>query len=99
MSIWPVRLSEWYPFGDERHEICLSIIECTRCLACGDRVRFKKAVGHHSLPFGHGDLWRSLKCLKSGKVVKTNYRLVNRYNRKNKELIAVFKEMAKVKFK
>lgn len=82
MSIYPVRLSEWFPFGDEQHDICTTIVECTRCLACGDRVRFKRAIGHHSLPWGYGDLWCSEKCLNSGKTARPDKRRERRMRRK-----------------
>jgi len=82
MSIYPVKLSEWYPYGDEHHGVLISIIACTRCYACGDRVRFKRAVGMHSIPFGHGDLYCSEKCLDSGKIAKVDKRRLRRFKRK-----------------
>jgi len=82
MSIYPVRLAEWFPLGDEQHDICITIIECTRCLACGKRPRFKKAIGHHSLPWGYGDLWCSEKCLNSGKTARPDKRRERRLRRK-----------------
>jgi hypothetical protein len=85
MSIYPVRLSEWFPFGDEMREILVSIVNSTRCLACGDRVRLNKAVGHHSLCWGNGDLWCSWKCCKSGKVARPDKRRERRLRRMYKD--------------
>ena len=82
MSIYPVLLSEWYPLGDAEHWVTLDIVTCNRCYACGARVRWKKAVGHHSLPFGYGDLWCGWKCAKSGKKAKTDKRRNRRIKRK-----------------
>ena len=86
MSIWPVRLAEWFPFDHECHEITLSIIKAWRCRACGKRVKFNKAIGHHSLPWGHGDLWCSWKCCNSGKIAKQDKRWFRRIRRKFKKV-------------
>lgn len=82
MSIYPVKLSEWYPPGDERFEICISIANFSRCLACGDKVRYSKMVGHHSLPFGNGDLWCGWKCCNSGKEARPDKRRERSLKRK-----------------
>lgn len=84
MSIYPVRLSEWYPFGDEMYSVASSVVEFTRCYACGDKVRYKAAVGHHSLPWGYGDLWCSWKCCHSGKTARLDKRRERRMRRKYK---------------
>ncbi len=84
MSIYPVRLSEWFTIGDEygSFDTAQSIAKTLRCLACDKRVRWKAAIGHHSLPWGYGDLWCSWKCCKSGKVAKPDYRRERRLKRK-----------------
>lgn len=81
MSIYPVRLSEWFPFNDEMYPILLSIIIYTKCLSCNKNPRYLGAVGHHSLPWGNGDLWCSWKCCKSGKVHKSDKRQKRKLNR------------------
>lgn len=86
MSIYPVRLNEWFPFGDEYYETAKSIVDFTRCLACGKKCRYRKAVGHHSLPWGYGDLWCSEKCMQSGKVKRADRRRDRRLRRRFSKL-------------
>lgn len=82
MSIYPVRLSEWYPLGDDNHDITFIIVKHSRCYACGSRIRWKAAVGHHAIPYGYGDTWCSWKCCKSGKVAKLDKRRERRLKRR-----------------
>lgn len=82
MSIYPVRLKEWFPPGDDMYEIAYSVTIGMRCYGCDKKVRYSKAYGHHSLPWGHGDLWCSERCFDKGKVAKPDYRRVRRINRK-----------------
>ena len=86
MSIYPVRLSEWFPPGNERHTTAFSLVSHMRCFACGGNVRWKGAWAHHSLPWGNGDLWCRLSCLKSGR----RHRVDKRQNRKFKRLLKSF---------
>lgn len=87
MSIYPVKLSEWFPSGDEMYENASSMVEAFRCLACDKKIRYSKAVGHHSIPWGHGDVWCSWKCCKSGKVYKKiDKRRYGRFIRKTRRL-------------
>lgn len=81
MSIYAVRLSEWYPVGDERHDIAIAITKIIRCFACDKKVRWRAAIGPHSLPWGYGDLWCSWKCRKSGKEAKPDWRRERRHKR------------------
>lgn len=85
MSIYPVQLSEWFPLGDEMYSIAQIIAETSRCLACRKRVKYKKMVGHHSLPWGNGDVFCGWKCCKSGKRAKPDKRRERRYKRKYKD--------------
>jgi hypothetical protein len=85
MSIYPVRLSEWFPVNDEYFQIISSIIDCSRCEACGSKIRFKAAVGHHSLMVGVSSIWCSWKCCHSGKIAKPDWRRDRRYRRKLKK--------------
>ena len=84
MSIYPVKLSEWFPYGDENYKIIHKIFKYKRCLACRKRLKFRKVIGNHSIPWGHGDLWCSWKCYNSGKIAKPDKRYVRRLKRKKK---------------
>lgn len=84
MSIYPVRLNEWFPVGDENY--CKDIVDAMRCFACGKKCRYKKVWGHHSLPWGYGDVWCSEKCLNSGKEAKPDKRRERRIKRKMTKL-------------
>lgn len=86
MSIYPVQLSEWFPFGEEMHDIAYDIVSLSRCLACRKRLRFNKAIGHHSLPWGYGDIWCSWKCCRSRKIAKPDKRRERRLNRQFRNL-------------
>ena len=94
MSIYPVRLAEWFPYGDEMHENAISIVKYCRCYGCGKKVRWKAAVGHHSLPWGHGDLWCSWKCCEKGKVAKEDKRRQRRLDRKFKNFEIILSKNA-----
>lgn len=82
MSIYPVLLSEWFKTEDEEYRTARNMVEILRCLSCSNRVRWRKAVAHHSLPWGNGDLWCSWKCCKSGKVAKPDKRRERSFNRR-----------------
>lgn len=63
MSLYPVRLSSWYPKGDENYDNCKTIVKCASCYKCGKKkINYKYAIGYHSLPWGNGDVWCSAKC-------------------------------------
>lgn len=82
MSIYLVVLSKWYPFGEDRHDIAVEVIRASRCPTCRSRIRWKRAVGHHSVPFGCGDVFCSWKCAHSNKVAKPDKRYERRLCRK-----------------
>jgi hypothetical protein len=82
VSIYVVQLAEWYPLGDEKHGDYTFTLRCVRCLACGGKCKFNKAVGHHSIVYGYGDLWCTWKCHESGKVARPDKRRERRLNRK-----------------
>jgi len=83
MSIYPVPLNKWFPFGDPNY--IGSFIEYHRCVACGKKPKYSKAWGHHSLPWGYGEVWCSLKCLDSGKVARPDKRRKRRINSRFKQ--------------
>lgn len=79
MSIYPVYLARWFPnpttskkskpdwMTDREelhlHEMAKMSVKYSECHECGGKCEWKKAWGHHSLPWGHGDVWCSKKCL------------------------------------
>lgn len=71
MSIYPVRLSEWFPPGDENHEIMKIIVSMAGdihkgCALCKKKhMHWQDAIGHHSLPWGYGDIWCREKCYRN----------------------------------
>ncbi len=81
MSIYPVRLSEWFPPSDEMYPYVLMALSL-RCLACGKHPRYLGAVGSHSLPWGYGEVFCSWKCGKSGKIAKLDKRRERRLKRR-----------------
>ena len=87
MSIYPVRFSEWFPKRSDQHETALSLTNVLRCYACAKKVRFDTAVGHHSLPWGCGELWCSWECCESGKhkIAKPDKRYERRIKRSEKQ--------------
>lgn len=76
MSIFPVKLSEWFPkpkgpkkrpgYKDDlfNHEVCVDLVKTSVCLACGKKPKWEEAIGHHSVPWGHGDIWCNEECSK-----------------------------------
>lgn len=72
MSIYPVRLSEWFPPGDEHHNIVKFLVsngfsdQNIGCLHCKKKhLHWQEAIGHHSLPWGYGDIWCREKCYRN----------------------------------
>lgn len=86
MSIYPVKLKDWYPYSDEMYEHSKGVVEVTPCYICGKTAKYSKAIGHHSIPWGYGDIWCSLKCFNSDKIQKPDKRRLRgrarRYARK-----------------
>src|SRR5581483_5607817 len=78
VSIYPVRLSEWFPekydpkkkWADRkeqksRYEICKMIVDMSACCVCGKKPQYRWAWGMHAIPWGYGsdEIWCSKKCL------------------------------------
>lgn len=72
MSIYPVHLSSWFPRKTKKEqtvddrlwsESAVSLIKIWTCEFCKGKCTWKKAWGHHSIPWGHGDIWCSKACL------------------------------------
>lgn len=76
MSIYPVKLSEWFPPGDENHDSMKMMVRVggdsnIGCASCGKRkIRWQTAWGHHSLPWGYGDVWCTRKCFERRRDVQ-----------------------------
>lgn len=69
MSIYPVKLAEWFPIDDEYHDTMKWLVSngysdagrgCKLCKK--HHMYWKEAIGHHSLPWGYGDIWCRQKC-------------------------------------
>ena len=88
MSIYPVNLAEWFPRTHEVYETAKSAVKYMRCHACAKPVRYHKAVGHHSIPWGCGEVWCDWKCCDSNKhkIPKPDRRFERRMNRRPKEV-------------
>lgn len=86
MSIYPVRLVEWYPPSDENFDSCYTTVILSRCHACGKKLRYFSAIGHHSIPWGFGDVFCSWKCCYSSKEAKPDSRRERRMKRKYSSL-------------
>lgn len=54
---------EWKKDSNHYHETAKYFVITSLCLKCKKKCTWKKAWGHHSLPFGYGDVWCSKKCL------------------------------------
>lgn len=78
MSIYAVKLMEWFPRPKKnQHDVIHGLydtarmmVKLSRCLACGKKPKWNRAIGHHSIPWGTGDIWCSEPCLNSNKVSK-----------------------------
>lgn len=82
MSIYPVRLSEWFPYGDEMYEHAYTTVEVSRCYACNKKLKYSKAIGDHSIPWGYGLIYCSWKCCRSSKISRPDRRRERRLKRK-----------------
>jgi len=66
MNIYPyVKLIEWYPYTDEMSSFVRLYVEFSKCIKCGrGGIKFSRAYGHHSIPWGYGDVWCTWKCIR-----------------------------------
>ena len=63
MSIYIVRLKEWFPKGDEMHKIARIIVANEKCAFCKKKPRWRNARGYHALPWGYcSDVWCNIHC-------------------------------------
>lgn len=77
MSIFPVRLSKWFPpnpnetywpdFKEKKNwnAIARACVSQSLCSHCGKKLKYRTAWGLHSIPWGYGwdELWCSERCL------------------------------------
>lgn len=72
MSIYVVRLKEWFPKGDENHQIARWVVSLERCQHCGKKPRWRNARGYHALPWGYSsEVWCNQHCFKVWNERKT----------------------------
>lgn len=67
MSIYPVRLNEWFPKGDQFYEAAKITVKYSKCIRCGKngkKINYKLCWAHHSLPWGNGEVWCTTRCFK-----------------------------------
>jgi hypothetical protein len=67
MSIYPVRITEWYDdpknaFHAER-EMLKTILKYTKCECCKKSIKWQTGYVMHSITFGYGEAWCTKKCL------------------------------------
>lgn len=67
MSIYPVRIKEWYvkgePFGDQIPTLKSLIRHVLDCKVCGKKIPWKTGYVMHSATFGGSyDAWCSEEC-------------------------------------
>lgn len=95
MSIYPVPLQKWFPhprigqyiYGNyseakNLYETVKFLVKFERCDSCGKHCKFNRAWGHHSLPFGYGEVWCTEKCLFGTEKRKKQPRLKKIRNKK-----------------
>jgi hypothetical protein len=66
MGIYPVKLKKWYSCRNKEdrihRETLMFLFKFKKCETCGKKVKMRNAIGHHSLPFGYGDVWCNKYC-------------------------------------
>lgn len=69
MSIYPVPLQKWFPNPashpgavDFDYTILRMIVRTDKCARCKKFCKWNRAWGHHSLPFGYGDVFCGKRC-------------------------------------
>lgn len=67
MSIYVVYLASWFPSRgkngkDPMHGTARMVVESSRCPKCNKKPSWKRAWGHHSIPWGNGDVFCSRRC-------------------------------------
>jgi len=112
MSIYPVPLQKWFPnpksrnLSDEeawdascQYYAAKITVKLSKCEKCGKHCKYNRAWGHHSIPWGYGEVWCSEKCLygpkkrkKKGRKKKLRGRRKRIYKLWDKELIAILKK-------
>lgn len=64
MSIYLVKLKEWFPKGDKNHKIAKFIVSISKCVKCGKTPRWRNSIGYHALPYGYSnEVWCNRYCL------------------------------------
>jgi hypothetical protein len=76
MSIYAVSLQEWYPKPKYKnrdtedynhnlflHKIAKIRVKFSKCFKCKKHCKWNRSWGHHTIPFGYGDIWCSKNCV------------------------------------
>ncbi len=85
MSIFPVKINDWFePLSSGWNDV-QDVLEYHRCYACGDKVKMNKGVVHHAIAYGHGYAWCSVRCFESGKKARPDKRRERRLSRRFRE--------------
>lgn len=86
MSIYPVPLQKWFPNTPKEKSYYWAArmtVDLARCENCGKRCKYNRAWGHHSIPWGYGEVWCTKECLYGPKKRKrTPRKKKNRGKRK-----------------
>ena len=63
MSIYSVRLKDWYGPGDSLHSTLKFATKFLSCPNCKKKnMHWQDVVGDHSIVHGYGDMWCREKC-------------------------------------
>jgi hypothetical protein len=73
VSVYPVRLQEWFPPKDEKRSNALLVLKYGECARCGKKnMDPRYAWIYHSAPYGFctDHMWCSTRCLNAPEKVK-----------------------------
>ena len=62
MSIYPVYFSRFWDKNEPEYWDMKDLIKHIVCHHCGGKISWRYAYGHHSVPWGCGDVWCCKKC-------------------------------------
>lgn len=82
MSIYAVKLCEFYPPSCDMFDTAYFLVKSDRCHACGHKLRWKSAIAAHCYTYTGTAAFCSWECLKSNKTAKVDKRRERRMNRK-----------------
>lgn len=60
----PAEVGEWWDKEQHTNNIVAeTVVKLSKCERCKKKCKWKQAWGHHSIPYGHGEIWCSKTCL------------------------------------